>query len=540
MTYAAAPFVPSRPEGQRNRRLLVVLGIVAIAGVIAATLAWRPVVTSATRNSVTILGASAATLDPAAQYDSGSSQVIAQLFESLTATDSKGRIQPALASSWEILDGGRRVVFHLRPGLIFSDGSPLRASDVVASWLRVLNPAHPSQLASVLDDVVGARAYREGTGSRSSVGFRASGDSEVEVSLTSPTDFPAIAASPTLSIVPPSLDLNPKLLEAGTFVGSGGYTLKALSETETTLAANPHYWAGPPAIATIHLLSSLGGKSPVEEFQAGRLDYTPVSLIDASWIEYDAELGPYLRIESSPSVEYYGFDTTKAPFSDAHVRRAFAMGIDWRRIVALQANPLEVPATGMVPVGVPGHSDTDFGPRFDLTAARTELAAAGYLNGVGFPEVALVTSGAALDQAIAQQLEDNLGIHIRLEALEWDIYNERLLDDPPAFWHMGWVADYAGANDFLGLLLGTGQVNNFGRWSSPSFEAALDRALAATDPSAMQSGFDEAQAIVMDQAPVIAVDYGAGYALAADGLLGAMPNGLGIVRYAGLAWAAGS
>jgi len=48
---------------------------------------------------------------------------------------------------------------------------------------------------------------------------------------------------------------------------------------------------------------------------------------------------------------------------------------------------------------------------------------------------------------------------------------------------------------------------------------------------------DAAQSIVQDQAPVIPVDYGAGYALVARGLLGAMPNSEGLVRYAGMAWA---
>jgi hypothetical protein len=53
----------------------------------------------------------------------------------------------------------------------------------------------------------------------------------------------------------------------------------------------------------------------------------------------------------------------------------------------------------------------------------------------------------------------------------------------------------------------------------------------------MQAGYDAAQTIVRDQAPVIPVDYGVGYSLAAKGLLGALPNSQGIVRYAGLAWA---
>ena len=157
-------------------------------------------------------------------------------------------------------------------------------------------------------------------------------------------------------------------------------------------------------------------------------------------------------MEPSPSVEYYGFNTTKAPFSDVHVRRAFELGIDWRRIVILMANPLTVPATGMVPAGVPGHSE-DFGPKFDLARAKSELAAAGYPNGVGFPKVTMITTtsgGQALERAIIRQLHDNLGIDIAYRAMDWEAYNARLLEDPPDIWTMGWVADYPGANDFLG------------------------------------------------------------------------------------------
>jgi ABC-type transport system substrate-binding protein len=270
------------------------------------------------------------------------------------------------------------------------------------------------------------------------------------------------------------------------------------------------------------------------------VDYTPIEDGDATWVAYDETLGPSLRIEPSPSVEFYGFDTTKPPFNDVHVRRAFALGIDWHRIVTLLSNPLVVPATGMVPDGVPGHSATDYGPTFDLARARSELAAAGYPNGVGFPNVTLETGGLDLDGAIIRQLHDNLGIDLSYRVLDSGTYDALIGTDRPAFWQMGWVADYPGANDFLGVLLGSGQPNNFGRWANSDFDAAVSGALAATDAASMQAAFDRAQAIVQDQAPVIPVDYGAGYALAAEGLLGALPNSQGLVRYAGLAWAPGS
>ena len=515
--------------------------IVMVLGTVAA---WHPLMTAASRDSVTVYGPAASSLDPAVQSDAGSAQVVFQLFESLTSIDSAAQVRPALASSWDSVNGGKKIVFHLRAGLKFSDGTDLRASDVVGSWLRVLSPTNPSQLASLLDGVTGARAYRDGSGPKSAVGLRATSDTDVEVDMDSAaSDFPAIVSSPTLAVVPSGLSSNPKLLAPGTFVGSGAYVLEAETATETTLIANSNYWAGSPSITTVHILNSPGTNGIVDEFQAGNIDYTSISGNDATWIAYDKTLGPSLRLEPSPSVEYYGFDTTKAPFNDVHVRRAFQLGVDWRRIVSLEAVPGMVAATGMVPVGVPGHGTADFGPTFDLQTAKAELAAAGFPGGAGFPRVTLITTGGddgQLEGAIVHQLHDNLGIDILFRVEDWTTYNAQLLTNPPAFYEMDWVADYPGANDFLGLLLGTSQPNNYGRWSNTDFDAAVARALSSTEAATTQKAFDDAQSIVEDQAPVIPIDYGSGYALVAPGLLGALPNSQGLVRYAGMSWAAGS
>jgi oligopeptide transport system substrate-binding protein len=551
--YAPQPAPDYLPPAPRRRRqaivglvaliVLVASGVIIVASPQAAPPSPQPagtngpVSSSAPSSAATILGFAPQTLDPALQSDQGTAEVVSQLFETLTLIDSSGHIQPALATGWTTSNGGKTIVFKLRPGLQFSDGSPMAASDVVNSWFRVLNPAKPSNLADLLYGVVGARAYSEGSGPKSAVGISAPASDQVQIDLVHPAgDFPAIASSPTLAVVPAQVDSNPSLLRPGTFVGSGGYTVSALTDSETTLKANPHYWAGEPAIKTIHLLSTIGGKDEVSEFQAGHLDYTPVSLYNATWVAYDRRLGPNLRAEPPLVVEYYGFDTKKAPFSDARVRRAFEFGVNWRRLVQLVSDPLETPATSMVPAGVPGHTAADVGPVFDVAKAKAELAAAGFPNGAGFPKVTLVTTGSQLDEAVVKQLHDNLGIDIGYEILDGALYQDRLLNDPPAFWEEGWGADYPGANDFLGLLLGTGATNNFGRWSSSEFDGYIEQALSATDPAAIQQGYDKAQALIQDQAPVIPVDYSAGYALANPKLLGAVPDGDGFIRFAGLAW----
>ena len=149
----------------------------------------------------------------------------------------------------------------------------------------------------------------------------------------------------------------------------------------------------------------------------------------------------------------------------------------------------------------------------------------------------LVDSGAGYDDAILADLKRELGITVHYEGMESTPYFRRLSTDPPAFWALAWVADYPGPNDFLGLLFGTGSSNNYGRWSSAEFDAAIAKAGAATDPAAIRAAFDTAESIVQRDVPVVPVSYGTGYALARDGLLGATETGLGILRLAGLAWA---
>jgi oligopeptide transport system substrate-binding protein len=535
-----------RSGGRTHRRSSVGrLPIVAVAIVLAAvglsaagTSGFGPTTVRAAGDEVTIFTGAPTEIDPALQGDIDSARVGAQLFESLTAIDPSLTVRPALAESWDVLDGGRKIVFHLRSGLAFSDGSPLGAGDVVRSWLRIIDPVRPSPLASLMADVDGATAYlhRQSTGP-ATVGLAANG-SDVEVRLTRPAaDFPAIVSGSTFAIVPPTVASGPYALDPGTtFIASGAYVLSATSGTELTLTANDHYWAGPPAIRTVHLLTSLGGQSPVQMFEDGALDYTPIGDFDAAWIRYDRTLGPSLRSVPSASVAYYGFDTSRPPFDDVRVRQAFAWAVDWKRVVTLGSGGSALPATSMVPPGIPGRSERDFSPKHDPAAAREALAAAGYPGGAGFPDVTLVTSGGGYDEAILAELERELGVTVRFEAMEGDAYFSRLASDPPAFWALGWVADYPGPNDFLGLLLGTGNTNNYGRWSSADFDAAIATAGAATDPAAVRAAYDTAEEVVQRDVPVVPVSYEAGYALARTGLLGATESGLGILRLAGLAW----
>lgn len=476
------------------------------------------------------------TWDPAAAGDAGTASVLAQVFEGLTAFDADSNVQPALAASWQAADDGRQITFQLRPGLRYSDGSPLLAQHVVDSWLRLIDPGRPSPLASLLADVRGATDYQAGQIGRDAVGLRADGD-QVIVELRRPaTYFLAVTASPSLAVVPPPMV---GLIEtAPPTVVSGAYVPSLPSPGVIGLTANPNYWAGLPPLDNLELVTDFGGRSGVDLFSSGEVDYTGIGAADASWIVYDATLGPQLRRSESFGVSYYGFNTTSAPFDDANVRLAFAQAVDWQRMSSLAGG---LPATSLVPVGIPGRDDQDHRPPYDPDAARALLAAAGYPGGAGFPAVTIGTYGVGYEQVVAAELEQNLGVQVAVEGYDFQSYFD-FLDRPgaPQIWALSWIADYPHAHDFLGLLLETGSGSNPGHWSNADYDALIEQAAATADPDEQAALYAQAQDILAREAPIVPVEYDESWALSRTGLLGALQSGVGLIRYAGLDWAPGT
>jgi oligopeptide transport system substrate-binding protein len=519
------------------RRVAALVGTLAIAvSAFALTAIRLPAdVAALDRNEVRILAAQPSTLDPAKGGDVDTAAVTAQLYETLTTYDAALVLQPALAASWEVAADGLSATFHLRPNLTFSDGSPLTAEDVVGSWLRIIDPASPAPLVDLILDVRGARDHVLGRQSDPAlVGLRANGN-DVEVTLERPgADFPAIVSSPLFGVVPASVWKDGTAIGPGMAV-SGGYAVASVSDTETVLERNERYWAGAPQIRTVHLVHDLGGRSPIAEFSAGNLDYTGVSAIDSPWIPYDHDLGPQLRQTPQLSLTYLGINTRAQPFDDVRVRQAVGAAVDWERIVTLGGVGGEVLARSMVPAGIPGAGNRDWLPVHDPARARSLLADAGYPGGSGLPTIRFAAGSLPIADGIAADLLRELGMHVEIETLE--DHSARISEDPPNMWANGWIADYIGPNDFLGVLLGSDSSNNDSGWASPVFDQAIADALSTRDAATSLTAFERALAEIQREVPMIPLYVGTAWALSRDGLLGAGDNGLGIQRMAGMAWA---
>src|SRR5688572_9378001 len=118
-------------------RWVVLAGFLAVAGTAADAATLRRGTNTEPRS-----------LDPQVGVGNSASLILNDLFEGLVSLSPDGKPVPGAAESWSVSDDGRTYKFVLRPGLKWSDGTPLTADDFVYSFRRLLDPATAAAFAS--------------------------------------------------------------------------------------------------------------------------------------------------------------------------------------------------------------------------------------------------------------------------------------------------------------------------------------------------------------------------------------------------------
>jgi ABC-type transport system substrate-binding protein len=514
-----------------RRWLRLIAGAITLLLVVGPLSDARPV--QASGPSLRYLGGEVTTLDPARINAASDVQLLLQLYAGLTRLDENGAPYPSLAASWEVSADGQTYTFRLRQGLTFSDGSPLTASDVRRSWLRILDPATGSSAPDVLSVIEGAPERLAG-GPESAVGIEAPDDGTLRVRLRHPASyFPAIAATPTAFVVPRSADATADWQRIGAFVGSGPYLADRMDGADLVLRANERYVAGPPPIEEVRWVTDLSGDA-VTAFANDELDLTGVASWDASWIAYDRDLGPALHAAAALNVQYFGFDTTRPPFNDARVRRAFALSLDRPRLVELAEGSGAVPASSVVPPALwpPGMPDNQ---ESDPAAARALLDAAGYADRSKLGVITVQGAGLGVEPAVAIWREE-LGVQIQIETMEFRDYLAALDQRTLQVFTISWIADYPSPYALYSLLLLPDAVSNYGGWRDDAFVRLLEAASAATDAGKADAAYAAVDAYVDEQAPVIPWSYGTSWWLARPGLRGLGNLTTGLLDFGRVSW----
>ena len=460
-------------------------------------------------------------LDPQTVTGVPEHKLIMALFEGLVAEDPQDlHTVPGLAESWEISEDGLVYTFHLRPAAKWSNGDPIIAGDVVESFRRMLTPALASEYAYlVYNFVVGAKDYYEGRITDfSQVGFNAPDDHTFQVTLINATPYLLkIMASHyswwpvPVKVVTQFGELGQKRTQwtrAGNLVGNGPFKLKEWSPNRRVIVErNPYYWdAKTVKLDEIHFFPTDNISTDERMFRTGQVDMTyelPNAKIDA----YRKDYPESLRIEPYLGIYFYRCNVTRPPLNDKRVRKALALAIDRESIVKNVTRGDEIPAYGVSYPGTAGYTS-----RSKLTGnmeeAKQLMAEAGYPGGKGCPKIELLYNTSENHRAIAEAIQEmwrkNLGVEVELVNQEWKVYLDMQHTQNYMMERGGWIADYVDPHVFLEIWE-TGNGNNDTLWSNAEYDRLLQGALAAKDEAERYEIYQQMDAIMVDELPIIPI-----------------------------------
>ena len=457
----------------------------------------------------------AGSIDPQINYTAQFWQVLATTHDGLVAfrkvAGPRGtEIVPDLADNVPVPENGLTYRFHLRPGLRFSDGRPVRPADVVASFRRIFRIGSPTA-GTFFGSLLGADECLAHPAACTLPGVAADGDT-VTITLNRPdAEFLQKLALPHASIVPEDAPAT----DSGTVPvpGTGAYRVASYDPTNAlVLERNPFFraWnpdAQPPAVPdAVRYEFGLDAEAQVTAVLNGQADW----MFDAPPSDRLADIAAHanqVHINPAFALLFVPLNTRLPPFDDVRVRRAFNMAVDRRAAVRLfGGSALAVPLCQAVPPGLPGHAPYCPYPR-DLQAARRMVAEAG----AGGQAVTLVVDDVPTSQAIGTYLLDvlrDLGFRPRLQTLSGDVQFTFIQNTANGVQASltSWYADFPSAANILAgnfgcaaFHPGSDSSTNIPGFCDPALDAQLARAVEAGDAAEVER-VDQA---VTDAAPAV-------------------------------------
>ncbi len=492
----------------------------------------------------TVISSEPPTLDPSLGTDSVSIFFIRQMFAGLTSFDQDANVVPALATEWSVSDDGLVWTYkmrddvhwvHRQPNGEFEDLGVVTANDVVYGTRRTLDPNSASDYSFMLYILEGAEEFNTASPDaenfeelRNAVGVRAVDDTTVEFTLKAPAAyFPAITAMWVTFPQPQATieQYGDNWTEAGLIVTNGPYTLREWNHGASIWIEKNPLWINAGDVQ----IELYGGPIIQEDstamalYENNEIDiiaHAPganVPLPDMDRVKADPQLSQELLIVPQLCTYYYGFVTTRPPFDNPQVRKAFAMALDRTSLVENVLKGGQEPAHSFTSPGNFGSvaGDEEIGSFLvmanyndQVKAAQAALAEAGYPAGEGL-EVLLMHNTSEGHAQIAQAVqamwqEAFPQANIIIENQEWAVYLKTLLpsapdEEKPDVYRMGWCADYPDANNWLNGVFNPQSGQNYAKYNNPEFTRLIEEAAFEPDPAQRQELYRQAEAIFINQ-----------------------------------------
>jgi peptide/nickel transport system substrate-binding protein len=416
------------------------------------------------------------------------------MYDSLIGTNPALQLIPALATSWETADP-TSLVLKLRQGVTFHDGTSFDATAVKFNLDRILQtPSSPR--TSEITGVESVQVIDPAT---------------VKLSLKNPfspllaqlVDRAGMVLSPTaIQKLGDALAQNPQ------GAGSGPFKfVEWKKDDHITLDRNADYWRKDQSGGALPYLDRLIIRPIVDETQrfnslrTGEIDFADtVAQKDVAAMKQDPSL-TYVQI---PALSFFGYylNCAQEPFADIRVRQALAWSIDRQQIV--DTVYFKIPVVSNGPIAPPQFPyDASFKPYSrDIAKAKGLLAQAGHPT-VTF--TMLVTAGQTVQQQHAELVKDQIkdaGFTLNIQQLDLPTISGALTKHDFQAALIGWTGRLdPDGNTYTQFHTGGG--NNYGQYTNPAMDQALDAARQTSDQGQRKTLYQQVNKLAADDAPYV-------------------------------------
>lgn len=438
----------------------------------------------------------AGTLDPRLARDSTAYRVADLVYAGLVHITPKLEPVPDLAESWETPDP-QTFIFKLRPGLKFSDGSPLTADDVVFTYTTLLNPEFSSPIRALFTPVKAVVAIDPQT---------------VKFELAAPY-------APLLSYLDVGI-ISKKAAESGQDistkpVGAGPMKLASWNRgSDIALEANPGYWRGAPAVEKVTLKVIGDNSARAQAFEAGDLDViqSPLSPQDVTRLTADDRFNNVTM--AGLGITYLHFNTKDPLLADPKMRQAFSMLVDQQTIVNDIYQGVDQVASSMILPSSWAYSPEIKQPTFDVEGAVKLFNELGWKDSNG--DGILDKDGKPLTITLATHSEDpnrvqaleflqavfqQAGVETKAQISDWPSFSTNYVQQGKhQIALLGWL-NIIDPDRLMYAQLTTGGPTNWGGYSNPEIDALLNEGRSTLDQAKRIDVYQKAATILAKDLP---------------------------------------
>ncbi|WP_033295508.1 ABC transporter substrate-binding protein [Amycolatopsis jejuensis] len=428
-----------------------------------------------------------ASLDLAKDATVNTQQVISLVTEPLERVSNNGAFHPGLAAKVSQPDP-QSIVYELKPGTQFSDGTPLTADDAAWSLQHVTDAKGGAQTAGRVKSIESVTATNPTT-------------------VTVKLKFPDPTARDNLAVI--SYVQSKKAAEAagaklgtpaGLPVGSGPYVFKSSGPDKIQLEGNTKYTGTKPKAKQVSFV-------PIKDDNTGQLAMRSGS-IGGAQVTNVKQIAQWNNVSGAQTVQlpanvtsYLTLDTSKAPFNDIHARRAVAYSIDRKGVSKAVYGANGVVLQGLVPQtlleGVAGSAEAAKSflgtlPQYDLDKAKAKAELAQSATPGGFSVTIPYTTSSPWAEPTILNLQENmkeLGVTITPKPESPEVWAKRIFaHDTPGIQSMQLIATIPDPNAVLPRVVGQAGIAapglNLANWTTPQIENDVKTLTGSVDKSA--------------------------------------------------------